>query len=202
MPHHRHTIPVATSALLFVSLMLHAQASLSAQAFAPYNDAEAYKVYESLLPADWTVRVAHARRLLIQTQTGSTDFCLEPAPESAALLQPLFDSFVALTKTTWLLQPKFSRAIPYQFISRKDLDSFFKPGGGGWEGLAKRYPDSAHSYIILSPVAFSADKTIAVVYTENSCGFTCGEGTFHVLEKKDGLWKNMRWMGTSCAWAS
>lgn len=202
MPHHRHTIPVATSALLFVCLMLHAQASLSAQAFAPYNDAEAYKIYESLLPTDWTVTVGHARRLLIQAQTGSTDFCLKPAPESAALLQPLFDSFVALNKTSWLLQPKFNLDIPYEFASREDLQAFFKPDGGGWEGLATRYPDSAHSYIVLSPVAFNADKSVAVVYMGHSCGNLCGGGTFHVLEKKDGLWKNMRWMGTSCAWAS
>jgi hypothetical protein len=202
MPHHRHTIPVATSALLFVSLMLHAQASLSAQTFAPYNDAEAYKVYESLLPTNWTVTTAHARRLLIQAQTGSIDFCLKPAPESAALFQPLFDSFVALNKTTWLLQPKFNLGVPHEFASKEDIQSFFKPGGGSWEGLAKRYPNSAGSYIVVSPVAFNADKTIAVAYMDHSCGLNCGEGTFYLLEKKDGVWKNMRWMGTSCAWAS
>jgi hypothetical protein len=202
MPNRRNTITVATSALLFVCLMLHAQASLSAQTFAPYNDAEAYKIYESLLPTDWTVTAAHARRLLIQAQTGTTDFCLKPAPESAALLQPLFDSFVALNKTNWLLQPNLNLGIPYEFASQEDLQSFFKPGGGDWEGLEKRYPKSAGSYIVLSPVAFNADKTIAVAYMGHSCGNLCGGGTFYVLEKKHGLWKNMRWMGTSCAWAS
>jgi hypothetical protein len=202
MPHRRQTITVATSALFFVCLMLHAQTNLYSQTSTPYNDAEAYRVYESLLPADWTVAVGHARRLLIQAQTGSTDFCLKPSPESAALLQPLFDSFVALDKANWLLQPDFNLSIPHEFASREDLQSFFKPGGGNWEGLAQRYPDSAHSYIVLSPVAFNADKTVAVVYMGHSCGNRCGGGTFYVLEKKDGLWKNMRWMGTSCAWAS
>ena len=148
MPHRRHTITVATSALFFVCLMLHAQTNLYCQTLLPYNNPEAYKVYETLLPTDWTVTVAHARRLLIQAQTGSG------------------------------------------------------PGGTGWEGLAERYPDSAHSYIVLSPVAFNADKTIAVVYMGHSCGSLCGGGTFYVLEKKDGIWKSMRWRGTSCAWAS
>jgi hypothetical protein len=201
MPHRRHTITVATSALFFVCLVLHAQTNLYSQTLLSYNDAEAYKVYEALLPTDWTV--AHARRLLLQAQTASKlDFCLKPDPESAALPQPAFDSFVTLSNTTWLLQPSFKLSIPYEFASSEELRAFFKPGGTGWEGLAKRYPDSAHSYIVLSPVAFNTDKTIAVVYMGHSCGSLCGEGTFYVLEKKDGIWKSMRWRGTSCAWAS
>jgi hypothetical protein len=157
MPHRRNTITVATSALLFVCLMLHAQASLSGQTFAPYNDAEAYKIYESLLPTDWTVTAAHARRLLIRAQTGSIDLYVKPQ-ESATLLQPLVDSFAALNQTSWLLQPK--------------------------------------------SVASSAGKTISVAHMAHSRDNICDEGTFAVLEKKDGLWKNMRWMGTSCPWAS
>jgi hypothetical protein len=154
MPHRRHTITVGTSALFFVCLVLHAQTNLYAQAFLAYNNPEAYVVYDSILPTDWTVTAAHARRLLIQVQTSSPIFYLKPAPESATLLQP------------------------------------------------ERHPHSAHSYITLSPVAFNAHKTIAVVYMDHSCGSLCGGGGFYVLEKKDGIWRNMRWRGTSRAWAS
>ena len=164
MPHRRHTITVATSALFFVCLVLHAQTDLYSQTLLPYNDAEAYKV--------------------------------------EALLQPVFDSFVTLSKTIWLLQANIKLSIPYESASSEDLQAFFKPGGTGWEGFAKRYPDSAHSYIVLSPVAFNTGKTIAVVNMGHSCGSLCGGGTFYVLEKKDGIWKSMRWRGTSCAWAS
>jgi hypothetical protein len=207
MPHRRHTITVATSALFFVCLMLHAQANPNFQTLLPYNDAEAYKVYEALLPTDWTVTAAHARRLLIQAQTGSIpDFCLKPGSDSAALLQPVFDSFVVLSKNTWLLQPNVKLGTPYEFASREDLQAFFKPGGTRWKGLAKHYPGSASNYIVLSPVAFNADKTVAVVYMGHVCGsfYGCGEGTFYVLENenKEGIWKNLRWKGTSCAWAS
>ncbi|WP_158792519.1 hypothetical protein [Granulicella sp. L60] len=203
MPYRRHTITVATSALFFVCLMLHAQANPNSQTLLPYNDAEAYKVYEALLPTDWTVTVAHARRLLIQAQTGSgPNFCLKPDPESAALLQPVFDSLVALSKTAWLLQPNFGLSTPYEFASSEDLQAFFKPNFGDWKGFAERYPDSAHSYVTLSPIAFNADKTIAVVYMGHSCGSLCGGGTFYVLENKEGVWKNLRWKGTSCGWAS
>jgi hypothetical protein len=79
MPHHRHTIPVATSAFFLVCVMLHAQTGLSLQSFTPCNDLEANKVFESLLPNDWTVTVAHARRLLVQAQIGRTNFHLKPA---------------------------------------------------------------------------------------------------------------------------
>jgi hypothetical protein len=119
MPHRRHTITVASSTLFFVCLALHAQARLHSQASIPCNDTEACKVYESLLP-DWTLTVAHARRLLIQAQTGRTDFCLKAAPESAAFLQPLFDSFVAHSKTSSVLQPKLNLSAPYGFTSRAD----------------------------------------------------------------------------------
>jgi hypothetical protein len=175
MPHRRHTITVATSTLFFVCLVLHAQTNLYSQTFLAYNNPEAYKVYESLLPTDWTVTAAHARRLLVQAQTGSPDFGLKPDSESST---------------------------SYELASREDLQAFFKPGGGGWKGLAERYSDSASSYIVLSPVAFNAGKTIAVVYMGHSCGSLCGGGTFYVLEKKDSIWRNMRWRGTSCAWAS
>ena len=117
MRHRRHTITVASSTLFFVCLVLHSQARLYSQTSTPYNDAEAYKVYESLLPADWTLTIAHARRLLIQAQTGSTDFCLKPASKSAALLP---HSFVALSKTSRQLQPKLNLSTPYEFASRQD----------------------------------------------------------------------------------
>ncbi len=119
MSHRRHTITVASSTLFFVCLVLHAQAGLYSQASIPHNDAEAYKVYESLLP-DWTLTVAHARRLLIQAQTGRTEFCLKAAPESSAFLQPLFDSFVAYGKTPSVLQPKLNLSAPYEFTRRAD----------------------------------------------------------------------------------
>jgi hypothetical protein len=186
MPHRRHTITVATSTLFFVCLVLHAQTNLYSQTLLAYNNSEAYKVYEALLPTDWTLTAGHARRLLVQAQTGSKlDFCLKPDPESAALLQP-----------------DFKPSIPYEFASSEDLHAFFKPGGPGWKGLAERYPDSASSFIVLSPVAFNAGKTIAVVYKGHSCGSLRGGGTFHVLEKKDAIWRDMSWRGTSCAWAS
>src|SRR5271154_5393211 len=126
MPRHRHIIPVATSAFFFVCLMLHAQTGLSLQSATLYNDGEANKVFESLLPNDWTVTVAHARRLLVQAQAGRTNFHLKSA-------------------------------------------------------------------------VFNARGTVAAIYKGSNL---CGASTFQVLDKNDGLSEKMRWMDTSCPWAS
>jgi hypothetical protein len=190
MPHRRHTITVATSALFFVCLMLHAQANPNSQAFLTYNNAQAYKVYEALLPTDWSITVAHARRLLIQSQVGSPDLYLKPVPQPAALLQPVFHSLIALSKISRFVEPDLSLSNPYE------------PVRAGRKSLAEHYSYSAGSYIVLSPVAFHADNTPAVVSMGHSCGSQCDEDTFYVLENKSSIWKNMRWRGTSCAWAS
>jgi hypothetical protein len=145
MPQRRHTITVASSALFFVCLMFHAQTRLYSQTSIPCNDAEsAYSVYESLLPADWTGAVAHARRLLLQTQIGTPCLRLKSGIESSALLQ------------------------------------LFKSHSTGWKPLAERASHSAGSQITLYPVT----------------------GIFYTLESKDGIWTNLRWQGTSRAWAS
>ena len=133
MPQQRKTIPIATSALLFVCLMLHAQAGISAQTFAPYNDVEAYNAYQSLIPSGWTATAARARRLIIRARTGGT-------------------------------------------------------------------PVAVRGYIVLSPVAFTADQTAAC--TTHSGHSLCDQATFHGLEKRDGVAKNLPWMGTSRPWAS
>jgi hypothetical protein len=133
MPQQRKTIPIATSALLFVCLMLHAQAGLSAQTFAPYNDVEAYNAYQSLIPSDWTITAAQARRLVIQARTS------------------------------------------------------------GFRLSVRGY--------ILSPIDFGADTAIPASINRSG-NKICRQATFHGLETKDGVSKNLRWMSTSRAWAS
>ncbi len=93
MPQRRHTITVASSTLFFVCLMFHAQTRLYSQASSPNSDAG---IYETLLPADWTAAVAHARRLLLQTQPGTPGLRLKSSMESASLL-----AFFKSRSTAW-----------------------------------------------------------------------------------------------------
>jgi hypothetical protein len=100
MRHRRHTITVASSTLFFVCLMLHAQTGLCSLASTSHNDAEARKIYGSLLPADWTLTAAHARRLhiVLSPVAFNMDTVLD-ASHSHGLLPGTDTSYVLENKT-------------------------------------------------------------------------------------------------------
>ena len=100
MRHRRHTITVASSTLFFVCLMLHAQTGLCSQASTSHNNAEARKVYGSLLPADWTLTAAHARRLhiVLSPVAFHMDTGLDTS-QSHGLLRGTANSYVLESKT-------------------------------------------------------------------------------------------------------
>ena len=163
-----------------------------------YNDADAYEVYVTILPSEWPLRVAHAKQLVIRRETRAYEMCLKPDTEIQARVGPAIADYIKQNAKKWLLQPRFSFAIPYQLFEGS-LDAVLKQGG--WDEYYRQYPESG-GLIELSAVGFNVDKTVAVVYIGRSCGPLCGGGTFHVLEKVDGKWKPFEWKGSSCAWAS
>ena len=163
-----------------------------------YDDADAYEVYAAILPSEWPLRVAHAKQLVILSETKSFQMCLKPA-ESEARVGPAISNYLELNKKKWLLLPKLSFELPYQFLEAGKIEALTKQGR--WDEYYHQYPDSG-GVIQISAVGFNPDKTIAVVYMGHSCGALCGGGTFHVLEKIDGKWKPLEWKGSSCAWAA
>ena len=70
-----------------------------------------------------------------------------------------------------------------------------------WDKFYRAYRDSA-GFVYLSAVGFNADKTVAVVSIGHWCGGLCGEGQYHVLQKKDGRWIPLEWKGDRCSWES
>jgi len=165
-----------------------------------YEDAEAYTIYNTLIEQDWTVRSAHAKRLLIVGSTVKPHLleCQQPEGESVAILAPLLRKLGELGNTSYTLLPKLTLDRPYDLVARDKIDGALR---GGWEEVGRAYPLSAHSYIEISPVAFNADKTIAVVYEAHHCGSLCGGGNLNVLQKQDGVWRPMRWTGKICSMA-
>lgn len=127
--------------------------------------------------------------------------CLVPEKEYEGLIGPAIAEYVRLNKKAWLLQKKFQIDKPYDFITPDELKLTFEKGVDGWKQFYEEHPDSG-GWITMSAVGFNAAKTIAVVYMSHSCGSLCGEGGFHVLQKKGGKWLPLDWKGTSCSWAS
>jgi len=185
-------LAILLSFLLFSSFPIQATSST-------YDEPDAYEVYASILSLEWPLRVAHAKQLVILSETKSYQMCLKPDSESQARVGPAISNYVKLNEKTWLLQPRLSFARPYQFLEARQFAALMN--GGGWNEYYRQFPDSG-GVIEVSAVGFNPDKTIAVVYMGHSCGALCGGGTFHVLEKVDGKWKPLEWNGTTCSWVS
>jgi hypothetical protein len=161
-----------------------------------YDDAEGYEVYAAILRTEWPLRAPKAKQLIIRHDTKAFQMCLKPASEIQAKFGPAIADYVKLNEKTWLVQPKLSFTTPYQFL---DISKFY--GNDGWNEFYRQYPESG-GIVEFSAVGFNVDKTIAVVYMGHLCGPLCGRGGFHVLEKRDGKWKEIEWKGDSCAWIS
>ena len=175
----------------------------------PYTDAEAYEVYSVVIEAEWPIREAKAKKLVIQTETADYPMygddhmdCLAPAKGEEATYGPIIAAYHEANKVPWLLQPKFDTSVSYQLVSRASIERIFKEKGvAGWQDFYAKYPGSGGA-ISMSAVGFNADKTIAIVYMGHSCGGLCGGGRYHVLRKTDGKWSEIDWKGMSCVWAS
>jgi len=157
----------------------------------PYNVDEAYRVYEAILPEEESYGFA-TDTLVIQLETGpqhySTYGCL--TDDAKRKFSAAAANFADVNEARWVLLPKFKLPKPYKLISS---DSIHRPdfneqhsGSGG--------------FITLSAVGFNKAKTMAVVFSESSCGGLCGSFTFHLLRKVKGKWNEVS--GVTCAGAS
>jgi hypothetical protein len=170
------------------------------------EDPEAYVVYASLLPREWTVRVAGAKTLVFQRETGTNWKCMPSGKPLETEWKPVVDDFRAQNTSTRELRPGFALGIPYVVASRIDIQATFREVQNdpmfGWTGFYRRYPDSG-GFMVVSAVGFDSAKRRAMVYMAHSCGSLCGGGTHHLLERADGGWREARIPGvTQCSWAS
>jgi hypothetical protein len=168
----------------------------------PYEDAEAYEVYSTIIPTGWLRQAQEVKTLVIRKETRAYKMCLRPEGESEKIIGEAISDYVKLSEKAWLLQQRLNIEKPYELIAYDELKLALKQGG--WENFYKQYPNSGGYWIELSAVGFNADKTVAVVYMEHRrAGLGLGSGgKFHVLQKQDGKWAPLKWKGRSCAWES
>src|SRR5262245_55253353 len=120
----------------------------------PYEDAEAYDVYSTILPTEWPWQVAKAKSLVIRSETKGYKMCLSPDEESEKIIGQAISQYVKLNEKTWLLKRGLNIGKPYELVPYDELRSALKPGG--LEKLGKRYLNSG-GWIELSAVGFNAD---------------------------------------------
>jgi len=194
---HNYMLGKITS-LSILALLLFQGVISSSDKLPPYENQEAYEVYSAILPSEWLLRTG-AKTVFIQNETKGFGMCLRPENEWQERVGPAISDYVRSNAKPSLLQRRIKVEVPYQLIIADELSS--TNSTAGWEGFFQRYPDS-RGWIELSAVGFNVNKTVAVVYMGHHCGPLCGGGGFHVLEKKDGKWVALNWMGSSCGWAA
>jgi hypothetical protein len=165
-----------------------------------------YAVYASLLPNEWTVRVAHAKALVFQEETGTNLRCMPSGKPLEEDWRPVVESFRAENLKPRRLRTGFPLGTPYVVVASADITASFREMPNdpnlGWGGFYKRYPDSG-GFMVVSAVGFDPSRKRAMVYMAHSCGSLCGGGTYHLLEKVDGAWREARVPGVSnCGWVS
>ncbi|HYM26062.1 MAG TPA: hypothetical protein VEU08_22750 [Vicinamibacterales bacterium] len=175
----------------------------------PLEDPDAYAVIASLLPSEWSVRDAHAKRLVFQQETETYRQCMPSGPPLETDWKLVVESFWSENATTRLLRGDADLGIPYVVVPREEVRATLlevprvpNDPASGWTGFYRHYPDSG-GFMIASAVGFDAAKKRAMVYLSHTCGGLCGGGQHHLLEKVDGRWREARVEGlNNCIWAS
>ena len=167
------------------------------------DDPEAYTVVASLLPNEWPIRTANAKRLVFQQETGTNWECIPSGKPLDTEWRPVVDNFRAENASVRIVRPGFPLGRPYIVVPRADIEARLREvPTAPWSGFFKRYPDSG-GFITVSAVGFDASKERAMVYISHSCGLLCGGGTHHLLEKIEGTWREAKIPGVSnCSWES
>jgi len=173
-----------------------AASSLPAQAprtdLQPLDDAEAYRVYASLVPREWAVTAAHATTLVFQQETVTNWQCMPSGKPIETDWREVMDNFRAANAAVKLLGEGFPMDPPYVVVPRAAKDAT----------LSKKYPQSGGIMFVSVP-GFDVERKRAIVYMAHTCGSLCGGGMHHLLEKIDGRWQEARVPDLqNCRWDS
>jgi hypothetical protein len=195
--------------LVAVLLLLISLATpVIAQKTSPDPGAEVYAVYSALIREYIGARQDRTPNLVIETET--TDYphlggtriedCVKPEAGEEAQFEAMIRDYKAANKTPDTLKDKFDLPYKYQLVSRSLISTIFiDKQVDGWKAFYDKYPNS-DGYLDMSAVAFSPDRTIALVYLGHHCGWLCGDGTYHIMRKEDGKWTRSIW--SRCDWVS
>jgi hypothetical protein len=161
--------------------------------------AEEYEVYSAILgESDKSPADGKPIKLIViedSTLTSSEEEChLEKTFESGERkitpeLKTLFEDYRAKNKKAEKLDRSFNLQKKYILVDKKDVAALFeKREEDGWAKFYKKYPGSPGT-IAFSRVGFNQDKSKAIVYKVNACGWLCAAGRYILLSKTIDAWK-------------
>ena len=185
---------VATlSTLVFSGCAEHKSVHPNATAnLAGYEDSDGYSVLTELLVKKgegWrntTIRVSALTTQEDANSTTSFEKCTKVPDEFIDAA----NNFREITKNSYILEDRFGADAPVQLVDRPGSDqSNSKNPPRTRKGIEQMI--SGGTYFV-SPVGFDRSKTHAIVRINYICGGTCGGGEYHLLEKSDDGWKEVK----------
>lgn len=176
---------IGVTLLLIFSLLITNSGSQDSASPQPYDVAEAYKIYNLLLPREPSFTFGKENVMIREEAVSGGTPCLTPS--AAKKFADAVAAFNRLQQKKWMLQPKFQLDKPYKLITPAEIKAL------------PDYPpqNAATSYVEVSIVGFDRDRTRAVVFIGSPCGGLCGHWSFHLLEKVHGTWREAP--GVNCA---
>jgi hypothetical protein len=152
---------------------------------------ESNRIYSAILDHKWkngsVIVRDHTGRGLFQNDAWLENNVGESYPDAASDFKTANDKDLEI-ENRFDYSGKASLIDQQEF--RKTID-----GGDGWD-LFKKNHAGASGIVTFSAVGFDRDGTHALVNVSYLCWSHCGNGSFYILEKKDGEWTVSQEIGT------
>jgi hypothetical protein len=171
-----------------------------------YADPEAYAVYAAVLPKVWNWELHEPKSLVFREETEFSptesikQLCVKGGRDFNSKWGSTLKAYVTVNQTPRRLLRMFPIEKNYILVPQRELSELI--GKSNWQDFYARYPE-AKSFVSMSSVGFNTEKTKALLTMTYHCGLLCMEGTYYLMEKKNGTWVRASVSNvTSCVWAS
>ena len=173
---------------------------------------DSYRIYSLLMPGreftgvegmkQWLIeRTTVDVRKMVQSPREAIDHgAVIPEDRRQELNEVLDDFDQHSNERVQLTEGKWSLPVPHRLLTEQET-KLFNSGSCSLFTLQNGPPEDCGKFAgapglnSFSEVYFSGHHSIAMVYTQQTCGGNCGTGYWVVLELRDGQWKQLPWTG-------
>jgi hypothetical protein len=152
---------------------------------------ESYSIYSAILDHKWNngsiVVRDHTDRGLFQNDEWLDNNVGQSYPDAVR-------DFKTANEKDTQIENRFDYSGKVSLIDQQEFKKTIG-GGDGWDAFRKSHP-GASGIATFSAAGFDHDGNRAVVNVSYLCASHCGNGSFYILEKKDGEWTISKEMGT------
>jgi hypothetical protein len=152
---------------------------------------ESYKIYSVILAGKWSKSNLVVRDTTDRGMFQNDDWLEQNLGKSNL---DAVNDFKAANEKSIQLENRFDYDGKLVLISQANFKKTIGEDGG-WDQFKKAYP-GATGIVSFSAVGFDRTGGRALVNVAYLCGGHCGDGTFFVLEKKNGEWAISKELGT------